>query len=79
MENDNGREVNRKKYQIKFKKSLLDERPSNTLTLVIKNYKSKDGLSRRITQNEKVYDCFSGPIGPATYNFRCPLGKGLDI
>ncbi len=57
----------------------MDESPSNVLTLVIKNYMTKDGLSRRIAQDEDIYDSFSGVSTPMTYEFHGPMGKGLDL
>ena len=53
--------------KIKFHKEFLDEEPSNILTLVIKNYMTRDGLSRRIAQDERIYDSFSGVMTPMTY------------
>jgi len=43
-----GRELNKNMDKIKFHKEFLDEEPSNIVTLVIKNYMTRDGLSRRI-------------------------------
>lgn len=65
--------------KIKFHKEFLDEAPSEVLTLVIKNYMTRDGLSRRIAQDEQIYDSFSGVMTPMTYEFRGPMGKGLDF
>ena len=65
--------------KIKFHKEFLDEGPSEVLTLVIKNYMTRDGLSRRIAQDEQIYDSFSGVMTPMTYEFRGPMGKGLDF
>lgn len=47
-----GKELNKNMDKIKFHKEYLDEGPSDTLTLVIKNYMTKDGLSRRIASDE---------------------------
>jgi hypothetical protein len=43
-----GKDLNKNMDKIKFHKEFLDEEPSNIVTLVIKNYMTRDGLSRRI-------------------------------
>ena len=44
-----GKILNLNMDKIKFHKEFLDESPSNELTLVIKNYMTRDGLSRSIS------------------------------
>jgi hypothetical protein len=47
-----GKVLNLNMDKIKFHKEFLDEKPSNVLTRVVKNYMTRDGLSRRIAQDE---------------------------
>jgi hypothetical protein len=48
--------------KLQFHKVFKDESPSQTLSIVIKNYFLLNGLSRRIVRQEQVYDSFTEEI-----------------
>jgi hypothetical protein len=62
-----------------FHKSFKDESPSNTLNLVVKNYMTKDGVSRKVAMGEHIYDSYTGVISGVEFQIKGPMGKGLDL
>jgi len=64
---------------IKFHSLYVEEKPSDQLTLTIKNYMTRDGLSRRIIQDKQIYDSTEGVLSSPEYVVKGPMGKGLDI
>ena len=71
-------ERNKKKQNksdpLKIRDKFSNEGKSSTVTLVVKDYKVKDGLSNKICTDEVGFD-----IQSPSYVIKGPLGKGLYL